>query len=89
MLTRREFVVAALEATAATVACSPAPRDAAEPARGPRIAARPGTPTGTLTPGVTTLGEGALPDGLLFVPPRERLADPATLVVSLLLFARA
>jgi len=69
---------------AAPLACggpslSTGPRDHGDP----RLAARPGTPTETPTPGSTPLGLGTSRDGLLYVPSGYSADTPAPLLVLL------
>jgi phospholipase/carboxylesterase len=59
-------------------------KDTVTPPVGPRITARPGTPTATITPGERALslgGDGR--DGLLYVPASYSASKPAPLVLML------
>ncbi|HUQ81874.1 MAG TPA: twin-arginine translocation signal domain-containing protein [Gemmatimonadaceae bacterium] len=86
-LSRRAFLqatsVGAVGALAS--ACSVAgAKDTVTPPVGPRITARPGAPTGTITPGEQALslgGDGR--DGLLYVPASYSASKPAPLVLML------
>jgi len=48
-----------------------------------RLSARPGSPTGRVTPGRSTLGLGADRDGLLLVPQRYDPSVPSALILAL------
>lgn len=48
-----------------------------------RLSARPGTPTGSVAPGLQSLSLGGTRDGLLYVPARYSPSAPATLVLML------
>lgn len=80
--TRRAFCAAAFGA--ATGCLLPACGTAAGPETdASRLTARPATPTGSITPGLTTVGGGAQRDGLLYVPPAYDPATPWPLVLAL------
>ena len=85
-LSRRAFLeIAALGATSAVAAaCGAGPvKDAIALQAGGRLAARPKTPTGSITPGEQPLSLDNGRDGLLYVPANYSAATPAPLVVML------
>jgi phospholipase/carboxylesterase len=74
-MSRRRFVRSGLAAVAASMlpGCGPSPSTSTGPggsngSTGPRLTARPGSPTLTPTPGLSELGLGAPRDGFLYVP---------------------
>lgn len=83
-ITRREFlgVGAAAAAAAACDLRSMEDERAGAPPNG-RLSARPGTPTGSASPGLAPLGLSPDRDGLLYVPSGYAAASPAPLVLML------
>ncbi len=82
-MSRRDFVNAGLSAWLAPtiLGCGSSP---AEPvSSGPRLTARPGSPTVTPTVGLTELGLGIGRDGLLYVPESYSPDTPAPLFIAL------
>ena len=80
-LTRREFC-AALSA-GATLLAGCGVTGASGSAGEARLTARPGTPTGSVTPGLIRLGTGDVHDGYLYVPASYQPATPRPLVLGL------
>jgi len=76
-LTRREFLGAITGG--ALLGCVGPSRSGG----GARLGARPGTPTGTVSPGIVRLGTGGVGDGYLYVPQGYRPDTPAPLVLCL------
>jgi len=77
---RREFL-GFIAATAGTSACGiVSPKSSNGSAR---LSARPGTPTGSVSPGLTRLGTGDVHDGYLYVPAGYHAATAAPLVLAL------
>ncbi len=81
-LSRRDFIKTSLGALAAPLflSCSNSPT---EPSFEPRLAARPGTPSITPTPGLSQLGLAEPRDGLLYVPESYSPEKPAPLFIAL------
>ena len=82
-MSRRHFVQVSLGALAAPMllGCDDSPTD--QGPGDPRLAARPGSPSGTHTVGLTQLGLGSDRDGLLYVPESYSPDTPAPLFVAL------
>jgi phospholipase/carboxylesterase len=74
---RREFLGAAFGG--ALLGCIGPSRSAGSA----RLRARPGTPTGTVSPGIVRLGNGDVGDGYLYVPQSHQAGTPAPLVLGL------
>ena len=84
-LSRRAFLQATgLGAVGALAACSSGSvKEALALPAGGRLTARPGQPTGTITPGEQALSLGDSRDGLLYVPAGYAADKPAPLVLML------
>ena len=81
---RRAFVrngIAALGATATLGCASSEPTGPGQTGGSPRLASRPGTPTGTPASGETALGLSAPRDGWLYVPTTYDVSTPTPLMV--------
>ena len=88
-MSRRRFVRSGLAAVAATMvpSCSPSSSTSTGPGgsnglTGPRLTARPGSPSLAPTPGLSGLGLGAPRDGLLYVPASYSEDTPAPLFIA-------
>lgn len=81
-ITRRQFCAAALGAAAGAALpdCGSATGSEAEASR---LAARPASPTAGISRGLTTIGNGARRDGLLYVPASYSPATPLPMVLAL------
>ncbi|MEJ2343216.1 MAG: hypothetical protein P8Y10_13575 [Gemmatimonadales bacterium] len=84
-MSRRRFVRSGLAAVAASMlpSCSPSTGPGGSNGlTGPRLTARPGSPTLAPTPGLSSLGLGAPRDGLLYVPASYSEDTPAPLFIA-------
>ncbi len=77
--TRREFL--GLVAAAGASACGLVSGSSSDGSA--RLSARPGTPTGSVSPGLIRLGTGDVHDGYLYVPAGYHANTPAPLVLAL------
>lgn len=86
-MTRRRFVRSGLAAVAASLlpGCSPSSSTSTGPdgSGGPRLTARPGSPTFTPTVGLSQLGLGTGRDGILYVPESYSAETPTPLFIAL------
>ena len=85
-ISRRTFLTVAGVGTASALAAGcdvGGVRDALALTADGRLTARPGAPTGSITPGEQPLSMGDGRDGLLYVPANYNAARPATLVLML------
>ncbi len=86
-MSRRRFVRSGLAAVAASMlpGCQPSSSTSTGPgggSGGPRLTARPGSPTLTPTPGLSELGLATPRDGLLYVPESYSPETPAPLFIA-------
>ena len=85
-MSRRRFVRSGLAAVAASMlpGCNPSSSTSTGPdgSGGPRLTARPGSPTVTPTVGLSELGIGTPRDGLLYVPESYSPETPAPLFIA-------
>ena len=87
-MSRRNFVRTSLGALAALAAsmlpgCGTSTTGPTDPASGPRLTARPGSPNVTPTPGASQLGLGDVRDGWMYVPESYSPATAAPLFIGL------
>lgn len=81
--TRRAFCATIVQAATGVAAAGCQSLLGGQDVASGRLAARPGVPTGSVNPGLTTIGTAAARDGLLYVPASYDPSRPAPLLLAL------